>query len=125
MTKSGLNKFRKALEATVMELEFSTRQRDAIAIENSADDLDRRLAACEREIAVKSLETDSVKLREARAALRRTWDGTFGICLECDEEISPRRLAALPSAALCIQCQEAADGHCGPKQARPALAMAA
>ena len=125
MTRSDLNKFRKALETTVMELEFSTRQRDAIVIENSADDLDRRLRACEREIAVKSLETDFAKLREARAALRRIWDGKFGTCLECEEQISPRRLAALPSAALCIRCQEAADGHCGAKRVRPVFAMAA
>jgi len=125
MTKSEMNKFRKSLEATMMGLEFATRQRDAIAIENSADDLDRRLAACEREIAVKALETDFAKLREVRAALKRTWDGSFGICLECEEEISPRRLAALPSAALCIRCQEAADGHGAPKNVRPVLAMAA
>ena len=125
MTKSDLNKFRKSLEATMLGLEFATRQRDAIAVENSADDLDRRLAAFEREIAVKALETDFAKLRDVRAALQRTWDGSFGICLDCEEEINPRRLAALPSAALCIQCQEAADGHSAPKNARPVLAMAA
>jgi RNA polymerase-binding transcription factor DksA len=29
--------------------------------------------------------------------------------MDCESAISPRRLAALPWALLCIQCQEAAD----------------
>ena len=42
-------------------------------------------------------------------ALRRIEDGSFGVCLHCEEDISPKRLAAVPWAAFCIQCQEIAD----------------
>jgi len=35
--------------------------------------------------------------------------GTFGICLDCEEEINPKRLAAVPWAARCVACQERAD----------------
>jgi DnaK suppressor protein len=42
-------------------------------------------------------------------ALRRILDGDFGTCLECETAISPKRLAAVPWAARCIQCQEAVD----------------
>jgi DnaK suppressor protein len=31
------------------------------------------------------------------------------VCLHCDEDISPKRLAAVPSTAFCIVCQEIAD----------------
>jgi DnaK suppressor protein len=48
-------------------------------------------------------------LREIRAALQRIDRGSFGICLNCEEGISAKRLAAVPWTALCIVCQEAAD----------------
>jgi DnaK suppressor protein len=41
--------------------------------------------------------------------LRRIHDGCFGICLDCKEAISPKRIAAVPWAPRCIQCQEVAD----------------
>jgi len=125
MTKTEVNRFQKILEMRVVELGNSTRRRDAIAIEKSAEELEQMLRAVERELAVRTLESETVKLRETQAALRRIEDGTFGICQECEEEISPRRLAALPWAALCIRCQEETDCHCGEKYARPVLAMAA
>jgi DnaK suppressor protein len=31
--------------------------------------------------------------------------------LHCEEEISPKRIAAVPWAPFCIQCQEQADKH--------------
>lgn len=125
MKKHQIDQLRKVLEARVIALDGSTRQREAIAIEDSADALDRGLRAAERELAVRNLEAVSAKRREARAALRRIQEGSYGICLDCEAPISPVRLAALPSAALCIRCQQAVDGHCEPHSAPPALAMAA
>ena len=40
---------------------------------------------------------------------RRIDEGNFGVCLHCEEDISPKRLAAVPWAPYCIQCQEQAD----------------
>lgn len=48
-------------------------------------------------------------LRELRSALDRIDAGTFGLCLDCEEEISRNRLAAAPWAPYCIGCQEMAD----------------
>jgi len=125
MTKSEVNKLRKALEARVIEFDGSARDRESIQIEEGGDEVDRMRGAADREFAVRSLEAGSAKLREARAALQRMDDGTYGICLECEEAISPLRLAALPWASLCLRCQAALDGHCGVKYARPAFPMAA
>lgn len=36
--------------------------------------------------------------------MRRCEDGTYGLCLDCDEAIDQRRLDADPAAALCIAC---------------------
>jgi len=109
MTKSELNKFKKILETKRDELEKIVRNRDAITIEKSADALDEVQHASERELAIRNLDRESNLLRNVRSALRRLEDGTFGICLHCEEEISPKRLDALPWAPFCIQCQEQAD----------------
>jgi DnaK suppressor protein len=45
-------------------------------------------------------------LKEIDAALERLSIGDYGICTNCAEPISPRRLLAIPWAANCIQCQE-------------------
>ena len=39
-----------------------------------------------------------------RAALKRIEDGSYGYCAECEEEISPARLDAVPYALLCRTC---------------------
>lgn len=109
MTKTELNKFKKILETKRDELEKIVRNRDAITIEKSADALDEVQHASERELAIRNLDRESNLLRNVRSALRRLEDGTFGICLHCEEEISPKRLDALPWAPFCIQCQEQAD----------------
>ena len=111
MTKSELNKFRQILEARQAELAGILRRRDDIAIEKSADAIDEVTRAAERELAIRNLDRESNLLRNVRAALRRINDGSFGVCAHCEEDISPKRLAAVPWAPFCIRCQEAADRH--------------
>ena len=109
MTKTELNKYKEILEAKQAELARVLGNRDAIAIEKSPDALDEVQHAAERELAIRNLDRESNLLRNVRAALRRIDEGTFGTCLHCEEDISPKRLAAVPWTAYCIQCQEAAD----------------
>jgi DnaK suppressor protein len=45
-------------------------------------------------------------LDKIQKALDRIDDGTFGICEECDEPISSKRLEARPETTLCIRCKE-------------------
>jgi DnaK suppressor protein len=111
LTKSELNKFKKILEQKRDDLERVVSNRDAITIEKSADALDEVQHAAERELAIRNLDRESNLLRSVRLALRRLDDGSFGNCLHCEEEISPKRLNAVPWAAFCIQCQEQADRH--------------
>ena len=42
-------------------------------------------------------------------ALQRVKIGSFGICDECEEPISEKRLSARPETTLCIKCQEERD----------------
>ncbi len=109
MTKTELNRFREILEAKLAELARVLRNRDAIAIEKSPDALDEVQHAAERELAIRNLDRESNLLRNVRAALRRIEEGSFGVCVHCEEDISPKRLAAVPWTPYCIQCQEMAD----------------
>ena len=109
MTKIKVKKFKAILAARESELEGLIRNREAAAIETSADALDQIQHAVERELALGTLARESSGLRETRAALRRVDGGSFGICLDCEKEINLKRLAAVPWAARCIVCQERAD----------------
>ena len=42
-------------------------------------------------------------LSHVNAALRRIENGSYGICLECGEEIGERRLDAVPYTSYCIE----------------------
>ena len=109
MTKSEINKFRDILEAKASELSQVVRNREGIAIEKSPDALDEVQHAAERELAIRNLDRESRLLTQVRGALRRINDGHFGTCLHCEEDISPKRLNAVPWTPFCITCQEQAD----------------
>jgi DnaK suppressor protein len=109
MAELDINKIKKILQNKRDELERIVRNREAITIEKSADALDEVQHASERELAIRNLDRESNLLRNVRAALRRIDEGTFGVCMHCEEDISPKRIAAVPWAPYCIQCQEQAD----------------
>jgi DnaK suppressor protein len=57
----------------------------------------------------------TVVLRRVTAALRRLDDDaeSFGLCTECEEPISAKRLELLPYAELCVECQRTHDAPRG------------
>jgi len=97
------------LERKEVELVRLSQNRDSIAIEKSPDQMDEIQYASERDLAIGNVDRESTLLRNVKAALRRVHDGSFGTCLECELPISLKRLAAVPWAPHCIQCQENAD----------------
>ena len=111
MNKTELDKYKAILEAKQAELSRGLRHRDEIVIEKTPDALDEVQLAGERELAIRNLDREASLLRNVRAALFRINDGSYGICQHCEEEIKPKRLEAVPWAAFCIRCQEAADRH--------------
>ncbi len=60
----------------------------------------------EREVAEVCVHFD-VAVREARDALRRLDDGTYGICENCATPIPFERLEATPHARRCVSCPDA------------------
>jgi DnaK suppressor protein len=109
MNKTDLEKYKAMLEAKRTELSAGLRNREDIAIEKTPDALDEVQLAGERELAIRNLDRESNLLRNVKSALARVADGSYGVCLHCDEEIKPKRMDAVPWAKYCIRCQEAAD----------------
>jgi DnaK suppressor protein len=105
----GMSEFKEILERKRADLAQVLRNRDGIAVEKSADQMDEIQYASERELAILNVDRESALLRQVKAALQRIHDGSFGTCIDCEWAISPKRLAAVPWASLCIRCQEAAD----------------
>ena len=108
-TNQELDGYEAILEARIAELERAVRQRDGIVVEQTPDQLDEIQCASERDLAISNIDRESKQLRQARTALRRISEGTFGLCEQCEEDIHPKRLAAMPWASLCIVCQEELD----------------
>ncbi|MFC1643282.1 TraR/DksA family transcriptional regulator, partial [Myxococcota bacterium] len=49
---------------------------------------------------------EKVFLDKIQKALNKIDEGTFGVCDECGERISSKRLEARPETTLCIRCKE-------------------
>jgi DnaK suppressor protein len=98
----GPKKFQMALETHIADLERDTRHRDQIAIEQSPDHVEDFERASERDIAISNIDRQSRLLQNGRAALLRIHEGSFGVCEDCEEQISSKRLSAVPWAARCV-----------------------
>ena len=115
MTRTELNHFRAVLKAKQSEAARTLGKREGLSIERTADALDEVQFAAARELSTRNLERESSLLREVHAALNRIEDGSYGVCLECEEDISQKRLKAVPWATHCIACQQHSDQNQHPE----------
>ena len=77
--------------------------------QGAANICDQAAASVEADIALGITEQDRRELQEIDDALIRIQDGTYGVCEDCQERISMRRLRALPQARRCLSCQVKCD----------------
>ncbi len=109
MDTGHIKRVRAMLESQRDALSRRLHSRNAIAVEKAADTMDEVGLAEERDLATRILERDFADIRLVEAALTRIKNGTYGLCLRCDETISLNRLRVMPHAAFCVNCQEAAE----------------
>ena len=96
MNRTEMNKYRETLETKQAELTAGLHNREDIAIERAPDAIDEVQFAGERELAIRNLDRESNLLRNVRSALARVADSSYGACLHCEGEITPKRLDAVP-----------------------------
>ena len=110
MNKSQLKKQKKFLLEKKENLERSIKDRGTKTVspgtDGHGDFADRSSAANEEEISIQLKQTDVKLLRAIEDALARVDLGNYGVCVDCEEEISAARLKAVPWTKVCLSCKE-------------------
>mgnify|MGYP001589613259 FL=1 len=78
-------------------------------LESARDVGDQALMDLDRELGISLMEMRNRRRQAIDESLNRLRDGTYGMCAECGVEISEKRLAAVPFAKLCVECQSKAE----------------
>ena len=106
LSKAQVKRFREQLLAKAEEIRGGMRTGEALNNERTADPDDLAVQSHEEWIFLNRNSIDTMLLREIQESLLRIDNGSFGLCLECEEPISQKRLTAIPWARHCVSCQE-------------------
>ena len=108
--KNKYEAYRKILVKKAEELRRSMSAQRAVQVlsreEHPHDEGDLSQQSHEEWIFLNRNTLDIKLLREVEDALRRIQQGSYGVCYECEEPISTKRLDAVPWAKFCVSCQE-------------------
>jgi RNA polymerase-binding transcription factor DksA len=104
-TAMDIAHFQQKLEARRDELRRRLGRIEHDLEEPQPADWEDRVSEREGDEVLEDLGTSGLQeLRMIDAALSRVADGSYGICVNCGEEISEARLEAVPHAARCRNC---------------------
>jgi len=102
--------YKKILEKKAEEVRFSMSAQKAAQVvarlDVPSDEGDLSQQHHEEWIFLNRNTIDMKLLREIADALHRIGNETYGVCMDCEEPISPKRLDAVPWARYCVACQE-------------------
>lgn len=74
--------------------------------EITQDPADRAANSYTKEFLFHQSDDNRRILQLVQDALHRADDGSYGLCVECEQEVQVKRLDAVPWARHCIECQE-------------------
>lgn len=97
-----LEKRKKILESLIQDMT----NKEGIDTNELPDEIDMASAEYLHYFNVRLRGREKNFLEKIEKALKKIEDGTYGICEECEEEISIKRLEARPETTLCIRCKE-------------------
>lgn len=113
MDSKTIERFKKVLEVRHREVRAGMAQADLntpiAQHDDGKDEGDRANTSLAREIHADHKSRDRALLSAIIGAMQRVNDGTFGLCMNCGQEINLKRLDALPWAQYCITCQQLID----------------
>lgn len=75
-------------------------------VDTAIDEADWAAVEISEDINLKRLGAQRQLLNDVEECLRKVNEGSYGICEDCGEEISEKRLRVIPTATLCIDCKE-------------------
>lgn len=111
MDEAFLEKQKNKLLAEKMEILKSEKGKNEqlanlLSSPESGDDADIASDTIDKSLLTSLNEANRRRLSLIDRALTRIKDGTYGLCMICKKPIPEARLEALPSALLCVSCQE-------------------
>jgi DnaK suppressor protein len=110
LKKKDLKRFREILEEKKEEILRNAKRTLNEDMTLDADDMpdEMDLASSEylQSFTFRLRGREKTFLKKIERALAKIDEGTFGICEECEEPISTKRLEARPETTLCIRCKE-------------------
>jgi len=75
-------------------------------VDTANDEGDWAQVDISEDLSLQRLSAHRKLMHDIDESVRKIGEGTYGICEECGEEISEKRLLVLPTATLCVDCQE-------------------
>jgi DnaK suppressor protein len=100
---------RRELMAEVRSKMKQVRAENAEESQGVLDDAETSEGDIQDDIEFALIQMKTETLKKIEDALKRLGEGTYGNCFECGDEISERRLRALPFAVRCKDCEEARE----------------
>ena len=111
VAKAHLEKVKQDLliRKKILEEELDRLSQEPISDNQSQDDGDQAVSSTLETLrnSIQNAEYEEYVMIET--ALKSIADGTYGICQDCEQEISEKRLKYYPNAQRCLACQEAAE----------------
>jgi DnaK suppressor protein len=86
--------------------EISELQRDRLTDSAGDDQADTGTKTFEREQEISLANNLLERITQVERAIDRLGEGNYGWCEKCGNAIPVERLAAFPSATLCVQCKQ-------------------
>jgi DnaK suppressor protein len=107
MTKSNSNKIKEKLLAE-RELLMTKLSGNDLSVDASEtpDPVDLAVRNYSKNVMLAVSENESRQVVLINEALERIADQEYGACQNCEKEINPKRLEAVPWARYCLECQE-------------------
>lgn len=107
MTKSNLNKIKDKLIAEREMLVAKLKGNDlSVDSSETPDPVDLAVRNYSKNVMLAVSENESRQVILINEALQRIGDDEYGTCQNCEKEINPKRLDAVPWARYCLSCQE-------------------
>jgi DnaK suppressor protein len=94
------------VEYDQMLSEIAELQRDRLTDSAGDDQADTGTKTFEREQEISLANSILERITQVERALERLDDGSYGWCERCGTAIPVERLAAFPSATLCVTCKQ-------------------
>lgn len=73
------------------------------------------------DLSIQGLDQANSEIIAIENALMRIQRGTYGYCVDCDDEIAIERLKVNPTAERCVPCQEKFEDNRSEEDATPSL----